>query len=203
MWCKHQQCPNVPFWWLFSFWIQNQLMCVGVACCVCLCFRLPVCLAVYGKRLCYVNFRLQLSLRESLIKPYNANVESTGFWLDVSSYQAQLTVTFKFSCTLMLLTVWNNKVRHTYLGQWLIMKSECSPNEAAAKMLNAYNLESRLCANACIGVFVSSVDLDRRRHIQLSAFIIRQYSPESFPLYSLWVDVLYIFDEIKWYFTLV
>lgn len=74
------------------------------------------------------------------------------------------------------------------------MKSECSRSEAAAKMLNAYHLESRLCASACIGVFVSSVDLDRRRRTELSAFIIRQNCPESFPLYSLRADVHCIFD---------
>lgn len=87
--------------------------------------------------------------------------------------KALLKVTFNFSSALVLLTVSINKVRHSYLVKWLIMKSDCSRNEAAAKMLNAYHLgkgfESCVCASACMCVFVSSVDFDRRRHTQLSA----------------------------------
>lgn len=78
------------------------------------------------------------------------------------------------------------------------MKSDCSSNEAAAKTLNAYHpgkgSESCVRASACMCVFVSSVDLDRGRHTQLSAFIIRQNCPESFPLYPLRVDTHYILD---------
>lgn len=49
-------------------------------------------------------------------------------------------------------------------------------------------------ASACVCMFVSSVDLDRRRHTQLSAFMIRQNSPESFPLYSPRVETHYVLD---------
>lgn len=45
--------------------------------------------------------------------------------------------------------------------------------EAAAKTVDASCLESCPCAGACDGVFMPSVDLDRKRRTQLSAFHYR------------------------------
>lgn len=109
--------------------------------------------------------------------------------------KASLKVTFNFSSALVLLTVSINKVRHSYLVKWLIIKSDCSRNEAAAKMLSTHHLgkgfESCVCASAYMFMLVSSVDFERRRHTQLSAFIIRPNCPGSSPLYSLRVDYHY------------
>lgn len=62
--------------------------------------------------------------------------------------KAQLNVTFDFFGAIVARCL-NDEVRHIFLVKWLIMKSDCSFNEASAHCLSSGKRAWKLCAYLC------------------------------------------------------